>query len=102
LRLGFSLSFENLSNGMDFLQNNVFATEGGVYGKSWQPINQKYAKKKAENTLGVECWSEQAARRAGAYVQLVTTRSFGTTPRMKTEITTECTTRKEPENYHNV
>jgi hypothetical protein len=37
---------------MDFLQNDVFGTEGGVYGKSWQPINQKYAKKKAQKYPG--------------------------------------------------
>jgi hypothetical protein len=36
----------------DFLQNDVFATEGGVYGKSWHSINQKYAKKKAEKYPG--------------------------------------------------
>src|SRR5690349_17068240 len=37
---------------MDFLQNDVFGTEGGVYGASWQPINQRYAKRKAQKYPG--------------------------------------------------
>src|SRR5207253_1898592 len=37
---------------INFLQNDVFETEGGVYGDRWSDINPKYAKRKAENYPG--------------------------------------------------
>src|ERR1700712_1763880 len=37
---------------IDFLQNDVFETEGGVYGSSWQSLNSKYAAQKAKKYPG--------------------------------------------------
>ncbi len=37
---------------MDFLQNDVFGTEGGVYGTGWTPVNARYAKSKAARHPG--------------------------------------------------
>jgi phage gpG-like protein len=37
---------------IDFVTNDVFETEGGVYGSSWKPLNSKYAKDKAKKYPG--------------------------------------------------
>jgi len=37
---------------MDFIQNDVFETEGGVIGENWASLDPKYAAEKAKNYPG--------------------------------------------------
>lgn len=56
---------------LKFLQNDVWETEGAVFGEPWAPLNPKYAKRKAKKYPGAGILEATGTMRSGW--KLVTT-----------------------------